>query len=120
MPELAKITWQEQRPFNLNNFYLNKFPYNLPYRLMNKAKHKIKSLIGKPYVQRSWELQFTGRDNERQLENYLFNNGLETLIQGQLIKRHYEGFINKNQLQNAHIINMLLVLSKFNEKGKYG
>ena len=37
-PQLAKIEWQDQRPFNLTNFHLNKTPYNLPYKIANKLK----------------------------------------------------------------------------------
>lgn len=117
-PELAKITWQDHRPFNLNNYKYNKVPYNLPYRISNKMHQMIKHAIGKPYVQRNWELQFTGDENESQLKNHLFNNGLEKLIPKSIITNYFEAFTSRNALQNAHGINILLVLSKFNQKLK--
>ncbi len=115
-PELAKITWQDQRPFNLTNFSLNKMPYNLPYKIINKLKREIDALMGKKYVQRNWELQFVGKKNEDELRNQLFNTQLENLISKDLIKEYYKLFLNNNKVQYAHAINMLLVLSKFNQK----
>src|SRR5690606_1816046 len=70
-PELAKIAWQSQRPFNLYNYHKNKSPYNLPYRISDKIK---RSLNPKKLIQRNWELQFLGAENEKHLENYLFQN----------------------------------------------
>ncbi len=115
-PELAKITWQDQRPFNLTNYNLNKKPYNLPYKIINKLKRETDALMGKKYIQRNWELQFAGKENEGELRNQLFNTQLENLIPKDLIKEYYKLFFNSNKVQYAHAINMLLVLSKFNQK----
>ena len=114
-PKLTQITWQDQRPFNLNTFRFNKAPYHLPYRVINKLFRVVNELRGKPYVQRNWELQFLGKDNEVALEQCLLKNNLETLIPKSIFNDFFEAFISTESLANAHPINMLLVLSKFNE-----
>ena len=114
-PELAKITWQDQRPFNLTNYQLNKMPYNLPYKVYGKLKRSIEGrLLGKSYVQRNWELQFLGKDNKKQLENSLLSDNLDAIVPKAISKKYLDAFMNESPLLNAHAINMLLVLSKFN------
>ncbi|WP_299276311.1 asparagine synthase-related protein [uncultured Psychroserpens sp.] len=119
-PDLARITWQDQRPFNLNNFHKNKSPYNLPYRISNKLKRVSMSLIGKPYVQRNWELQFLGETSQRHMKKMLLESSLKNWIPETLISKYYDHFYNHNALPNAHAMNMLLVLSKFNEAQLHG
>src|SRR5690606_38601732 len=68
-PDLAKISWQSHKPFNLYNYHLNKMPYNLPYRVVDKMK---RTLNAKKYIQRNWELQFLGDQNEKHLKKWLF------------------------------------------------
>jgi asparagine synthetase B (glutamine-hydrolysing) len=114
-PELAKITWEAQRPFNLHTFKYNNPPYNLHYRIRNKLHRTFKSVIGKPYVQRNWELQFLGKINEIPLRLHLFDSDLNKLISEDIISNYYTAFKTKDPLQSAHAINMLLVLSKFNQ-----
>ena len=113
-PELAKITWEDQRPFNLNNFQFNKSPFNLPYRIKNKLGRTIKEIFGKPYIQRNWELQFLGDANKEHLKHHLLDKGLERFVPKSLIQTYYDAFTNKDTLQTAHAINILLVLSQFN------
>jgi hypothetical protein len=115
-PKLANIRWQAQRPFNLNNYPYNKAPYNVPYRVFDKLSRTFQQVLGKPYIQRNWELQFLGKENKQQLEYYLFKNGLETLVSESLIQQTYKAFFENDALLNAHALNILLVLSKFNEK----
>lgn len=112
-PKLANITWQDQRPFNLNNFNYNKTPFNIPYKVVDKLKRTVKSFSGNNYIQRNWELQFLGNDNQEKLKYQLMNTGLENLIPKVLIDEYLHKFIHDNPLNNAHAINMLLVLSKF-------
>ena len=71
--------------------------------------------IGKPYVQRNWELQFVGNNNENKLKSYLLKNNLENFVPKGIIKDYFDLFVNGDKLQNAHPINMLLVLSQFNK-----
>ena len=84
-PNLAKVTWQDQRPYNLYNFETNKLPYNIPYKLMNKFKRVFKRVRGKSYIQRNWELQFIGDQNKKQLLDCLFENQMEEWIPKSLL-----------------------------------
>ncbi|MBE9490446.1 MAG: asparagine synthase, partial [Bacteroidetes bacterium] len=117
-PELAKITWQDKRPFNLNNFQFNKVPYNLPYRVKNKLQRISQNILGNPYVQRNWELQFVGKDNETKLKAHLFNEDQGNFVPKSLIKDYYDLFLKDDKVQHAHPINILLVLSKLNQMSK--
>ena len=75
----------------------------------------MRQAIGKSYVQRNWELQFVGNNNEDKLKSHLFKNDLENFVPNDIIKDYFDLFVNGNKLQNAHPINMLLVLSQFNK-----
>lgn len=113
-PELAKIEWQSQRPFNLYNYHLNKVPYNLPYRFFDKAKRIINP---KKHIQRNWELQFLGTENEKQLKKRLFENGrLNDKISTELVNRFYNKFKNEDSIYYSHAVSTLLTLSLFFEK----
>lgn len=119
-PELARITWQDQRPFNLTNYKLNRFPYHIPYKFGSKLKREVKTAIGKPYVQRNWELQFLGATNRTSLEQRLFTQGMNDWIPDSLLKNYVEDFYTKDALGNAHALNMLLVLSQFYNTRSHG
>src|SRR5690606_35946571 len=68
-PKVAKVSWQAKRPFNLYNYKLNKMPYNLPFRVWYKVRSK---LSRNGIVQRNWELQFMGKNNDEHLREWLF------------------------------------------------
>lgn len=114
-PELAKIEWQDQRPFHLNNFKYNRIPYNLPYKVANKIKREIKAIRGESYIQRNWELQFLGAENKHHIKSALLESSLKKWIPEELLVKYFNQFYNLDKIQNAHAINMLLVLSKFNQ-----
>jgi len=76
-------------------------------------------LLGAPYVQRNWELQFLGQGNQNQMKVHLFEKGLTDLVPESLVRTHYNQFYEQNALQNAHALNILLVLSLFNQKNLY-
>jgi hypothetical protein len=114
-PDLARITWQDQRPFNLYNYRLNTFPYNTLYKVYDKLKRELKAVLGKPYVQRNWELQFLGVDNQSQVRHELLGKGLDQWIPKLLIEDCFHLFYEADRLHYAHTINMLLVLSKFKQ-----
>ena len=78
-PELAKIMWQDHRPFNLNTYQYNRFPYHIPYKIFNKIKRELQGALGKAYVQRNWELQFLGDVNQKQLQYHLLETGLKKM-----------------------------------------
>jgi hypothetical protein len=109
-PKLASIPWQSHRPFNLNNYKWDKAPYNLPYRIGNKARR----LVFGNYTQRNWELQFSGSHNQKTLERYLFeSSAFASFISNDLVKRFYEDFRKNDAVKYSHSISMLLTLSVF-------
>lgn len=109
--KLSKIVWQEQKPFNLNNFNFNKSPYNLPYRISNKLYRTLKSIVGKNYVQRNWELQFLGEENAKNLEEYICNEDFHELVSKQIVENSYDGFKEVDNVRFSHPLSMLLTLS---------
>ena len=110
-PALAKIVWQGQKPFHLYNYHYNKSPYNIPYRILDKIK---RMLSPKKYIQRNWELQFLGTENEKQLKNRLFENEkMNAVISTQLTNAFYEKFKSENDVYYSHPVSMLLTLSLF-------
>ncbi|MES2812682.1 MAG: asparagine synthetase B family protein [Bacteroidota bacterium] len=113
-PELAKITWQSQKPFNLYNYHLNKVPYNLPYRIFDKVKRTLKP---QKYIQRNWELQFLGEENEKQLKKWLFENEkMNAVLPKELSLDFYDKFKNEDSVYYSHAVSMLLTLSLFFKK----
>jgi hypothetical protein len=115
-PQVAKITWQDQKPFNLTNFQKNKVPYNLPYRVVDKLKREVQAKLGKKFIQRNWELQFLGKENERQLESHLFNSNFKDLVDPSLVKDLYTKFKTHDQVFYSHPVSMLLTLSVWSSR----
>ena len=112
---LSKITWHEQKPFNLNNFHFNKSPYNLPYRITNKLKRAFNGFVGNPYISRNWELQFIGKENDRQLKKWLFESNLKELVPEEVIQQFYPNFKEQDGVRYSHPTSMLLTLSLWNK-----
>ncbi len=110
-PDLASITWQSQRPFNVNNYHLNRFPYNLPYRLWSKLK--------KTPTQRNWELQFNGDDNDMLLKEHLFNPIGDLKIPKEINMKFYQKFRESDPVFFSHSVSMLLTLNLYRADGKY-
>ncbi len=110
-PALAKITWQDHKPFNLYTFEKNTSPNNLPYRIGNKLKRELKNKIGKPYIQRNWELQFLGMENDEKLQEQLFSQNLHPFISKPLMARFYNSFKNGDTVKYSHPLSMLLTLA---------
>lgn len=119
-PALARITWQDHRPFNLYTFQKNKSPNNLPYRIGNKLKREFKHTIGKPYIQRNWELQFLGMENDIHLQEHLFSENLHPFISKPLLARFYNNFKAVNAVTYSHPLSMLLTLAVWYKNGKNG
>ncbi len=115
-PDLAKVKKKKKKPYNLNNFHLNKSPYNLPYRVVGKLKREINALVGKPYISRNWELQFVGEENDQQLKKWLFDSNLKKLVPQEIIEVFYANFKEKDQKKYSHPVSMLLTLSLFQDK----
>ncbi|MFD0933324.1 asparagine synthase-related protein [Psychroflexus salinarum] len=115
-PEVAKITWQDQKPFNLMNFHNNKAPYNLPYRITDKLKRLLQEKLGKKFIQRNWELQFLGEANAKQLESYLFDQDFNSLVDPKVVKELYHKFQTQDPVFYSHPVSMLLTLSVWNRR----
>src|SRR5690606_7031710 len=110
-PKLARITWQAHRPFNLYNYHLNKTPYNLPYRVFDKTKRTLKPHFT---VQRNWELQFLGEENQQQLKKWLLENpNFRNFIASEVAITILDKFNNSNAVTYSHPLSMLLTLSVF-------
>ncbi|WP_432409991.1 asparagine synthase-related protein [Rasiella sp. SM2506] len=110
-PELAKITWEQHKPFNLYTFQQNKSPHNLPYRAFNKLKREAKNRLGKTYIQRNWELQFLGMENDEKLQDYLFSENMHPFISKPLLAKFYNNFKNIDAVIYSHPLSMLLTLA---------
>lgn len=117
---LANITWQAQRPFNLNNFQNNRPPFNLPYKAYNKLKQKSYNLRGKKLIQRNWELQFVGMDNDEQLQERIFNPNFNTFIPKPLVAKFYNSFKSDDAVMYSHPLSMLLTLSVWHKNVRNG
>jgi hypothetical protein len=107
---LTSMEWESNKPFNLNNYKWNKSPYNLPYRALNKLK---RSLNSTKYIQRNWELQFLGKNNENQLTERIFS--LSELIDSKILSQSIGNFKNEPK-NNFHAITMLLTLAQFQKQ----
>ncbi|QRM87787.1 asparagine synthetase B family protein [Lacinutrix sp. WUR7] len=108
---LANITWHEQKPFHLNNYQYNKAPYNLPYRVFHKIKREVNSLLGNPYIQRNFELQLLGAENDAQLQKYLFDPSFLEFVPKAVVSDFYNKFKNVNTVYYSPPTCMLLTLS---------
>jgi hypothetical protein len=114
MPELAKLTWEAQRPFNLYNYGYNKTPWNIPCRILNKIKRLTNS---QPYIQRNWELQFLGPSNDEALKDWLFKTpSFDALIAKEVREQFYKLFKEEDAVFYSHPVSMLLTLAVFTMK----
>lgn len=115
-PAMAKITWQDHKPFNLYSFQNNKAPNNLPFRIANKLKRTIRGKMGKPYIQRNWELQFLGMENDEKLQQWIFSENLYPFISKTLVAQFYNSFKNVDAVKYSHSLSMLLTLAVWHKK----
>ena len=114
--ELAAIQWQAQKPFNLNTYNFNKVPYNLPYRILGKLQRVLSSALGKPFIQRNWELQFLGEENDKHLKNYLEDPAFQKLVSTAVTNQFFDAFKKGDKVVYSHSISMLLTLALFSKK----
>lgn len=114
LPALAKITWQDHRPFNLYRYHWDKRPWNLPYKILDKIRRTVNP---KPLVQRNWELQFIGTANEKALKHWLFENPeFSMFISPEVVSEFYGKFVHENPVYYSHSVSMLLTLSLFSKQ----
>jgi hypothetical protein len=115
---MANIVWQDAKPFNLYTYRFSKMPYNIPYRVLNKAKRVINDVLGRKFIQRNWELQFLGIENKEKLATNLFSNEFYKIIDKQLVQEYFDLFYESDQVYYSHPLSMLLTLSKFIKNNK--
>lgn len=114
-PQLAKIAWQAKAPYNLYDAHKQFTPAHLPYRIANKAKHVInEKVFGKKLIQRNWEIQFLGEENDAQLKKWLFDNeAFARLVPRAITEKYYNLFQTGDQVYWSHPLSILLTLSVF-------
>ncbi|MGH2665088.1 asparagine synthase-related protein [Flavobacterium sp.] len=114
MPALAKITWQEHRPFNLYHYQWDKRPWNLPYKIVDKLKRTMSSQL---LIQRNWELQFVGDSNDSNMKQWLFDHpAFSKFIDAEVVSDFYHKFTQGNSVHYSHPVSMLLTLSLFTKQ----
>ena len=112
-PEMAAIPWQSKAPYNLFNSHKHLTLHHLPYRIKNKLINSWREYITtKPLIQRIWELQFLGKDNDEKLRHWLFENpALNQLITKEIVEKYYHKFKSEDSVYWSHTVSMLLTLS---------
>ena len=98
------------------NYHLNKEPFNLPYRVVNKLKRELNAVLGKKYIQRNWELQFLGDTNDEHLKKFLFSEKFNQIIEKNIVYEFYDLFNKKDKVYFSHAVSMLLTLSLYFQK----
>lgn len=116
-PGLARLTWQAQKPFNLYDYGKNRIPFNIPYRIIDKLQRETRGAMGMGHVQRNWELQFTGAENDRQLSKWLYSKALLDLVPETVVRSFHEQFKNTDAVAYSHPVSMLLTLALKMNKG---
>lgn len=111
--EVASVPWQSYYPCNLYNYKEFGSYKFVPFRAWNKGIRLVLSkLAQRELVTRNWEIQFLGKSNDNHLKEYIFDNKFNKLIPVSLVCEVYDKF-QKENLQNAHPVSMLLTLSLF-------
>jgi asparagine synthetase B (glutamine-hydrolysing) len=108
-PELARI---ERQGFGLDLYNFQHFDkwHNIPNRVMQRVKRV--SWTGKK-VQRNWEIQFVGQENEQHLEEYLYQNSpFNELIDPSIVRKFHQHF-KEDGIYYSHPLSLLLTLSVF-------
>ncbi|WP_299123540.1 asparagine synthase-related protein [uncultured Winogradskyella sp.] len=112
---LSKITWHEHKPFNLNNYHYNKSPFNLPYRIIHKLKREFNAMVGNPYIQRNFELQLLGTENDEQFQKYIFDSSFLEFVPKEVVNKFYHKFKEVDTVYYSPPVSMLLTLSLWNK-----
>lgn len=116
-PELAKIKWQK---YNIDLYNYKKFNNTyLPKRIFKKSVRLLKEKVLKQeaIVERNWEIQFCGTQNDIKLKSYLLNNSsLIKIVPDYIINEFYRKFKFDSPLKYSHSISMLLTLSIWSRK----
>jgi len=119
-PEVAKIMWQDHRPYNLTDYHLNKSPRNIPYRAINKGKRVLNKMMGKKYIMRNWELQFLGDDNREELKKRLLDKEFVDWIPKEISSDFMQKFFVEDGVRYSHSVSTLLTLSEWHKRNLRG
>jgi hypothetical protein len=108
-PELARIDWQQYPGRNLWNYQSFHSWWYKPVRAWRKITRKFKN---KPIIQRNWELQFLGKENEQELQQRIFNPAFNRWISKDVNEKYYQKFL-EDGVGFSHPLSILLTLSTF-------
>ncbi len=113
--QVGKVPWQVYAPLNLFNYHKFDSLGYIPIRGWRKIKREVTQLLTtKKIIQRNWELQFLGDDNDKHLREWLFNNPkFSSFIPQEIVKDFYQKFTSDDQVNYAYPISVLLTLSVF-------
>lgn len=114
-PELAKLTWDFYHPFNLYTYKRYRTIRGLPERAINSIRYQFKKRLGYNLIQRNWELQLVGDNNQTELERFLFDPLFLEWIPKPLIEEFYGKFLHEDAVAFSHPISMLLTFSVSNK-----
>jgi hypothetical protein len=90
---------------------LNRFPYNVPFRVYQKIKNEV---FTHRLIRNNYENQFLGATNDQQLRNWLFHhNEFRSLLDEAVVRQFYDPFVQGAHLANSHAVSTLLTLSLF-------
>lgn len=113
--EVASVPWQSYYPCNLYNYKEFGSLKFIPSRAWNRGVRLFQKMIAhKETITRNWEIQFLGKSNDNHLKEYIFDKKFNEFIPVSIARGVYDKF-QKENLQNAHPVSMLLTLSLFNK-----
>ena len=120
-PDIAAVPWQDKAPYNLFEYHKQFTPQHLPYRIKNKVKNVLnEKVLRKKLIQRNWEIQFLGKENDAKLNHWLFENeAFKRLVPEEITRKYYTHFIEGDQVYWSHPVSILLTLSVFSKHNAF-
>ncbi len=114
-PEVAKVPWQDYYPLNLYDYKKYYKKSYLPKRTLNYLKRKLNErLSGERLIIRNWENQLLGAENDKQLQNHLFNDAYESgMIPRHIVRDMYERFRYTDNKAHVRPVSTLITLMNF-------
>ncbi len=83
----------------------------MPYRVVQKMKRELRKLTGNPFIQRNFELQFLGHENDMKLRQCLFDSSFLQFIPEAIVTEIYSNFKSDDYVGYSHPTSMLLTLA---------
>ncbi len=110
-PSMASVPWQPFAPYNLYNY--NRYT-SLTNLFRRGGKKMVRVARRKDLIQRNWEIQFLGEQNDTNLKRWLFENDkFNAFIPKELSRQFYDNFKTGDKVANFHPVSTLLTLSLF-------